>query len=142
MKISISIGEKVPADGRVLEGVSSCDESMLTGEAMPVSKDVGDDVLGATLNTTSRLLVQVSHGASESALAQIATLVSEAEANKAPIQRMADRIASIFVPLVIMLSSLTFLIWLLLGLFNVVQIDRPGVSIRLILTITCNLQVQ
>lgn len=127
--VCVCAGEKVPADGRVLDGVSSCDESMLTGESMPVHKECGDDVLGGTLNTSSRLLVQVTHSCTESALAQIADLVSEAEGSKAPIQQLADRIASIFVPGVILLSTATFIFWFVMGFFDVVHLKRPQVFI-------------
>lgn len=105
-------GEKIPTDGVVEEGASTVDESMLTGESVPVEKGVGDEVAGATLNVDGTLLVRTTRVGSDTALAQIVRLVSEAQSNKAPIQRLADRIAGIFVPIVIGIAAVTVLGWL------------------------------
>jgi Cu+-exporting ATPase len=108
-------GEKLPVDGVVLDGRSSVDESMLTGESLPVSKGPGDEVIGATLNKTGLLRIQATKVGAETALAQIIRLVEEAQGSKAPIQALADRVSGVFVPLVIGIALLTFAGWLLLG---------------------------
>ena len=108
-------GEQMPVDGIVIEGRSSADESMLTGESLPVEKTVGSPVIGATINKQGRLIVEARRVGSETALAQIVRLVENAQASKAPIQRVADQVSGIFVPIVIALAALTFVGWLLLG---------------------------
>jgi thioredoxin len=108
-------GEKVPADGRVVEGRSSVDESMLTGESLPADKGPGDPVFGATLNQQGRLVVEATRVGSESALAQIVALVREAQGSRAPVQRVADRVAGFFVPAVILLGLGTFMLNALAG---------------------------
>jgi Cu+-exporting ATPase len=105
-------GEKIATDGEVVEGASAIDQSMLTGEPLPVEVTDGDRVAGATINTYGRLLVRATKVGSETALAQIARLVAEAQAGKAPIQRLADRISGIFVPVVIALALATLAGWL------------------------------
>ncbi len=107
-------GEKVPTDGVVVEGASAVDQSMLTGEPVPVEVGPGDEVAGATINTYGRLLVRATKVGAETALAQIARLVAEAQAGKAPIQRLADRVSAVFVPVVIALSLATLAGWLAL----------------------------
>ncbi len=104
-------GEKIPADGRVVEGSSAVDESMLTGESVPVEKTVGDEVAGATLNADGTLLIETTRVGADTALAQIVRLVAEAQGSKAPIQRLADRIAGIFVPVVIAIATVTAIVW-------------------------------
>ncbi|WP_020675747.1 heavy metal translocating P-type ATPase [Geopsychrobacter electrodiphilus] len=104
-------GEKIPADGQIETGISAVDESMITGEAVPVAKKAGDLVTGATLNRSGRILVRVTQVGSDTVLAQIVRLVEEAQADKAPIQKLADRVSNIFVPLVITISLTTFLLW-------------------------------
>jgi Cu+-exporting ATPase len=104
-------GEKVPVDGVVLEGVSAVDESMLTGESLPVEKRVGDAVIGATINKNGVLKVRATKVGRETALAQILKVVEEAQGSKAPIQRIADRISGIFVPIVVGIAILAFLVW-------------------------------
>ncbi|MDR9852308.1 heavy metal translocating P-type ATPase [Paenibacillus sp. VCA1] len=104
-------GEKIPVDGRVLQGVSSVDESMLTGESLPVVKREGDAVVGATLNKNGTLRVQATKVGGETALAQIIKVVEEAQGSKAPIQRIADVISGIFVPIVVGIAVVTFLVW-------------------------------
>lgn len=108
-------GERVATDGVVVEGASALDVSMLTGEPIPVEVGVGDSVVGATINTTGRLVVRATHVGSDTALAQIARLVEEAQGSKAEIQRLADRVSGVFVPIVLLISVATLLGWLLLG---------------------------
>jgi len=105
-------GEKVATDGRVVEGSSAVDVSMLTGEPVPVDVGVGDEVFGATLNTSGRLVVEATKVGSDTALAQIARLVEEAQGSKAPVQRLADRISAIFVPVVLVIALGTLVVWL------------------------------
>ena len=105
-------GEKVPTDGEVVDGYSAIDQSMLTGEPVPVEVAPGDEVAGATINTYGRLLVRATKVGGETALAQIARLVSEAQAGKAPIQRLVDRVSAVFVPIVIGISLATLAGWL------------------------------
>ncbi|AEI44753.1 heavy metal translocating P-type ATPase [Paenibacillus mucilaginosus] len=104
-------GEKVPVDGVVVEGVSSVDESMLTGESLPVGKQAGDAVIGATINKNGMLKIQATKVGRETALAQIIKVVEEAQGSKAPIQRVADVISGIFVPIVVGIALVTFLVW-------------------------------
>jgi Cu+-exporting ATPase len=104
-------GEKVPVDGVVVEGRSAVDESMLTGESLPVAKKPGDQVIGATLNKQGLLKFEATRVGAETALAQIVRLVQEAQGSKAPIQRLADQVSSIFVPVVIVIAAVTLLIW-------------------------------
>ena len=108
-------GEKIPVDGRVVEGRSSVDESMITGESLPVDKVAGDAVIGATLNRQGLLTVTAERVGKDSALAQIIRMVESAQGSKAPIQRVVDRVAAWFVPAVIILALLTFAVWLLAG---------------------------
>jgi Cu+-exporting ATPase len=108
-------GEKIPVDGVVVEGESAVDESMLTGESLPVDKQKGDTVVGATINKQGLLKVEAKKVGAETALAQIIRLVQQAQGSKAPIQRLADQVASVFVPAVIGIAVITFLAWLLAG---------------------------
>ena len=108
-------GEKLATDGVVVEGRSAVDQSMLTGEPVPVDVGPGDEVAGATVNASGRLVVRATRVGSDTALAQIARLVADAQAGKAPIQRLADRVSAVFVPIVIALSLATLAGWLLLG---------------------------
>lgn len=108
-------GESIPVDGVVVDGASAVDESMMTGESMPVEKARGSKVLGGTINSTRSFTMRVEGVGEETALAAIIRTVRDAQASKAPIQRLADRVASIFVPVVIGIALLTFLGWLLLG---------------------------
>jgi P-type Cu+ transporter len=107
-------GEKLATDGVVVEGSSTVDRSLLTGESVPVDVGPGDDVAGATVNIGGRLVVRATRVGSETALAQIARLVSEAQSGKAPVQRLADRISAVFVPLVFGLALVTLVVWLVL----------------------------
>jgi Cu+-exporting ATPase len=108
-------GETIPVDGVVVSGRSSVDESMLTGESIPVEKGEGDEVIGATMNKTGSFRFRITRVGRETALAQIIRLVEEAQGSKAPIQRLVDRIASVFVPVVIAIAVATGLVWLLIG---------------------------
>ena len=108
-------GEHIPVDGEVTAGHSTVDESMLTGESMPVEKAPGDSLYGATLNGHGALYYRATRVGQETALAQIIRLVEEAQGSRAPIQRLADRISAWFVPIVVGLATLSFLLWLLLG---------------------------
>jgi Cu+-exporting ATPase len=108
-------GERVPVDGVVVEGNSAVDESMLTGEPLPVDKGPGDEVVGATINKQGLLKFEATRVGAETALAQIIRLVQEAQGSKAPIQRLADQVASVFVPAVIAVAFATFAVWWALG---------------------------
>jgi P-type Cu+ transporter len=108
-------GEKFPVDGVVVEGRSTVDESMLTGESLPVEKGPGDNVVGATLNKLGRLKFEATKVGRETALAQIIRLVQEAQGSKAPVQRLADEVSAIFVPAVLVIAALTFLGWFFVG---------------------------
>jgi len=108
-------GDKVPVDGVVVEGISAVDESMLTGEPIPSTKQAGDEVIGATLNTTGSFVMRATRVGRDTALARIVELVQRAQGSKAPIQRMADRISEIFVPAVLLTAALTFVIWFVFG---------------------------
>ncbi|MFE0605664.1 heavy metal translocating P-type ATPase [Streptomyces sp. NPDC058892] len=114
-EIVIRPGEKIPVDAEVLTGSSAIDESMVTGEPMPVSKRTGDQVIGATVNTTGSLRVRASKVGADTMLAQIIRLVQAAQASKAPIQRLADAVSAYFVPAVIAIAVATFAIWFTLG---------------------------
>ena len=109
--IYVRPGEKIPVDGEVMEGASSIDESMLTGESIPVDKQPGDLVYGATINHNSYLKIKAVKIGKDTALAQIIQVVEQAQGSKAPIQRMADKISGIFVPIVVGIAVLTFLAW-------------------------------
>src|SRR5215218_424113 len=108
-------GEKIATDGIVEEGASAVDQSMLTGESIPVDIGPGSEVVGATINTHGRLVVRATRVGAETALAQIARLVAEAQAGKAPIQRLVDRISAVFVPIVIAVAAATLTGWLLVS---------------------------
>ena len=108
-------GERIPVDGRVVEGSSAVDESMLTGEAMPVGKGPGDEVIGATVNTTGSFLFRATRVGRDTVIAQIIRLVQQAQGSKAPIQRVADMVTGYFVPVVLVLAAATFAFWLAFG---------------------------
>ncbi len=113
--VRVRPGEKVPIDGIVVDGSSAVDESMLTGEALPVDKTVGDEVIGATLNRTGTFVFRVTRVGADTALARIVDMVRRAQGSKAPIQRVVDRISELFVPLVLGLGALAFVVWFALG---------------------------
>ena len=104
-------GERVPVDGEVLDGRSSVDESMLTGESMPVEKAPGDEVIGATINKSGSFRFRATHVGADTALARVVRMVRQAQASKAPIQQLADRISSVFVPVVVAIALTTFFVW-------------------------------
>src|SRR5262249_48156863 len=108
-------GERVPVDGIVREGASAVDESTLTGEPMPVEKRAGDEVTSGTLNTSGSFVMEAGGVGNETMLAQIVKLVSEAQRSRAPMQKLADRVAEIFVPIVVSVAIVTFLVWVLVG---------------------------
>jgi P-type Cu+ transporter len=114
-RLRVRPGEKIPVDGRVIEGRSSVDESMLTGEPMPVEKGPGDRVVGATINQTGGLIIVAERVGADSLLSQIVSLVAQAQRSRAPLQRLADDVAKWFVPSVIVISVLTFIAWWLVG---------------------------
>ncbi|MFX0123930.1 MAG: heavy metal translocating P-type ATPase [Candidatus Hodarchaeota archaeon] len=122
-------GEKIPSDGIVIEGNSSVDESMITGESMPVKKTVNSQVVGATLNKNGLLTIKATRIGADTALAQIIKLVEDAQASKAPIQRLADIVAGRFVPAVILISLLTFFFWYIGGLTGLLPTTLWGQQI-------------
>ncbi|HEB01466.1 MAG TPA: copper-translocating P-type ATPase [Candidatus Portnoybacteria bacterium] len=113
--VIVKPGEKIPVDGIIIEGSSTIDESMVTGESMPVDKKPGDTVIGATINKTGSFKFKATKVGAETALAQIIKLVEEAQASKAPIQKLADLISSYFVPVVILIALFTFVVWFFFG---------------------------
>jgi P-type Cu+ transporter len=113
--ILVRPGEKIPVDGRIKEGHSAIDESMLTGESLPVDKSPGDEVIGATLNKSGSFVFEATRVGEETALAQIILLVEQAQGSKAPIQRLADQVAGVFVPIVMGIAVMTFVIWYFWG---------------------------
>jgi Cu+-exporting ATPase len=125
-------GEKVPVDGIVREGSSAVDESMVTGESMPVTKRPGEEVIGGTLNTTGAFRFQATRVGRDTVLAQIVRLVQQAQGSKAPIQRLADVVTGYFVPAVLGIAALTFVVWLVLGpepAFNLALLNTIAVLI-------------
>ena len=135
-------GEKIPVDGVVVDGRSSVDESMLTGESLPVEKGPGDPVIGATLNKLGLLRFEATRVGRETALAQIIRLVEEAQGSKAPIQKLADQISAVFVPAVVVIALITFLAWLLFGPSLPVNADvspftRALINMVAVLVIAC-----
>ena len=114
-QLRVRPGEKIPVDGTLTDGTSTVDESMITGEPIPVQKKQGDSVVGATLNTTGSFVMKAEKVGSETLLSRIVQMVAEAQRTKAPIQKLADQVASIFVPAVILISLFTFAIWALFG---------------------------
>lgn len=132
-RVLVRPGERIPVDGTVLSGHSVVDESMITGESMPVEKTVGSEVIGATINADGMLTINTTHLGSDSALARIVKQVADAQATKAPIQKLADQISGVFVPIVIAVAFAAFFIWL------VVTGDPIGAMLRMIsvLIISC-----
>ena len=128
----VRAGAAVPVDGEIIEGNGTLDESALTGESIPVDKTVGDTVTGATINKSGYFRMRATHVGDETALAQIIALVDEATGSKAPIQRIADRISSIFVPAVIGIAILVFIIWLFVGNFNWTDAIVHSISVLVI----------
>jgi P-type Cu+ transporter len=114
-RLRVRPGEKIPVDGVVLEGRSSIDESMITGESIPVEKEANSKVIGATINASGSFVMRAERVGSETLLAQIVQLVGQAQRSRAPIQRLADRVAAWFVPTVVAVSVITFIAWMLFG---------------------------
>ncbi len=114
-RLRVRPGERIPVDGTLLEGASAVDESMVTGEPMPVEKSTGDQLTGGTLNTSGSFVMRAERVGSETTLAQIVKLVSEAQRSRAPMQRLADKVAAIFVPAVVVAAILTFITWSVIG---------------------------
>ncbi|MEO9221731.1 MAG: heavy metal translocating P-type ATPase, partial [Mycobacteriaceae bacterium] len=114
-RLRVRPGEKVPVDGTVQEGRSSIDESLVTGESMPVTKSVGDTVIGGTINQTGGLVMRAQKIGRDTMLARIVSMVAEAQRSQAPIQRLADRVAGVFVPVVIGAAVVAFAVWALVG---------------------------
>lgn len=138
-------GEKIPADGTVLSGSTSVDESMVTGEALPMPKTAGSQVIGGTVNGLGTITFRVTRAGADTALSQIVKLVEEAQTSKAPIQQFADRVAGIFVPIVITLSLSTFVIWMIIShfwsygslpeVFHSPGVSRFGVCLKLCISV-------
>ncbi len=123
-------GEKIPVDGEAIAGNSTVDESMVTGESIPIEKKVGDRVIGATMNKTGSLQIKASHIGKDSVLSQIVQLVKDAQGSKAPIQRLADQVTGWFVPVVISIAIATFIIWFeIMGNLTLATISAVGVLI-------------
>ena len=123
-------GEKIPVDGEVVEGTSTIDEAMVTGESLPVKKQVGDQVIGATINQTGSFKFRATRIGADTVLAQIVKLVQQAQGSKAPIQRLADRVTRWFVPVVIAIALMTFVLWFyLMGNLTLALITTIGVLI-------------
>jgi len=114
-RLRVRPGEKVPVDGVVLEGRSAVDESMITGEPIPVEKGSGDRLIGATVNGTGSLVMQAQRVGAETLLAQIVRMVAEAQRSRAPIQKLADRVSAVFVPTVVIIAAVTFALWGVVG---------------------------
>jgi len=132
----VRAGEKIATDGLVIEGRSSVDESMITGESIPVEKGEGDEVVGATINQNGAIRVRAIRVGGDTALAQIIGLVEEAQGTKAPIQRVADRVAAYFVPSVILIAILSFLIWYFVGYDAfVIEVPRFVFSLTIFITV-------
>jgi len=137
--VIVKSGEKIPVDGIVTEGASAVDESMLTGEPMPVPKKIGDEVIGATLNTTGSVTFRATRVGKDSALGQIVQLVEDAQSTKAPIQRLADRVAGVFVPIVIALAITAFVAWFDFGPDPAVLFSTIALVTVLIIACPCAL---
>ncbi|BAW97005.1 cation-transporting ATPase [[Synechococcus] sp. NIES-970] len=114
-RLLIRPGEKIPVDGEIIEGTSTLDESLVTGESLPVEKTVGDRLIGSTLNKTGRLILKATHVGEDTVLANIIRLVQEAQGSKAPIQKVADQVTAWFVPAVLVIALVTFSFWAIAG---------------------------
>src|SRR4030042_614393 len=123
--VLVKPGEKIPVDGVIMEGASTVDESMVTGESIPVDKEPGNEIIGSTINLTGFLKFKATRVGKDTFLNQIIKMVEEAQASKAPIQKLADKVAGYFVPAVIIVATLTFIIWFIWG-------PRPSITLALI----------
>jgi Cu+-exporting ATPase len=138
-RLRVRPGEKVPVDGTVVEGRSSVDESMVTGEPIPVEKGPGDQVVGATVNGTGGLVMEAERVGADTLLAQIVQMVAEAQRSRAPIQRLADVVASWFVPAVILVAVVTFVVWALAGIESAMAYAMINAVAVLIIACPCAL---
>jgi Cu+-exporting ATPase len=123
-RLRVRPGDKVPVDGVVAEGLSTVDESMITGESLPVSKQTGDAVIGGTINQSGTFVMRAERVGDQTVLSQIARLVASAQMSRAPIQKLADRVSAVFVPAVVAIAAFAFVLWLIFG-------PAPGVSVAL-----------
>src|SRR5262249_21669765 len=114
-RLRVKPGGRVPVDGVVLEGASAVDESMVTGESLPVEKEAGGKLIGGTVNGTGALVMRAEKIGSDTVLARIVAMVSEAQRSRAPIQRLADQVSAIFVPAVIAVAVIAFAVWMIWG---------------------------
>lgn len=130
--VRVRPGEKIPVDGIITEGISTIDESMITGESIPVDKKPGDRVIGATMNKTGTFILKATNVGAETMLSHIVKMVSEAQSSRAPIQRLADAVSAYFVPIVLMLSVATFVFW-----FNVGTFTQAFTNMIAVLIIAC-----
>jgi Cu+-exporting ATPase len=133
--VIVKPGEKIPADGKIVKGFSTIDESMVTGESIPVEKNVGAKVIGGTINKTGSFEFEVTQLGENSILGQIIKLVEDAQGSKAPIQKLADTVASVFVPVILVIAVLTFTGWIMFGVEN--QLNLALVNFIAVLIIAC-----
>lgn len=137
--VIVKPGEKIPADGIIILGNSSVDESMITGESLPVEKNIGSNIVGGTINKSGYFEFEVTKTGGDSILGQIIKMVEEAQGSKAPIQKLADRVASIFVPIIILIAIITFITWMVIGGENSFNIALTNFISVLIIACPCAL---
>jgi len=140
--IVVKPGEKIPVDGLMLEGVTSVDESMISGESIPVDKKPGDEITGSTLNKFGLIKMKALRVGKDTVLAQIIRLVEKAQETKAPIQKLADQVSSVFVPIVILIAAITFLLWLIINpnagdMHETTGLTRALINMVAVLVIAC-----